>query len=73
MSSDDFRKSIPITIRLSIRVVHEIDELVREGLWPSRSEFIREAIRRFLIEVKYKLRKKMAEEKDVLELSEVII
>jgi len=37
-----------ITIRLPIWMIKAIDDLVQQGLYPNRSEFIREAIRSHL-------------------------
>ncbi|RLF59835.1 MAG: CopG family transcriptional regulator [Thermoplasmata archaeon] len=43
---------IPIQIRITRRVVEEIDELIRAGLYSTRSEFIRDAARKHLMSIK---------------------
>jgi len=47
--------NVSVTIRLPKTVVEQIDALVAQGYYPSRSEFVREAIRKHLLEVLQKL------------------
>jgi Arc/MetJ-type ribon-helix-helix transcriptional regulator len=39
---------IPVQVRITRKIVHEIDKLVLAGIYSSRSEFIRDAARRHL-------------------------
>jgi Arc/MetJ-type ribon-helix-helix transcriptional regulator len=43
-------KMVTVCVHLPKRVVEELDELVKEGEFPSRSEAIREAVKEFLEE-----------------------
>jgi hypothetical protein len=42
--------SIPVTSHIPVAVVERIDALIEKGLFENRSDFIREAARRLLIE-----------------------
>jgi Arc/MetJ-type ribon-helix-helix transcriptional regulator len=37
-----------VSVHLPRRVLEELDALVRSGVYPSRSEAVREALRRFI-------------------------
>lgn len=39
---------IPVQVRITRKIVEDIDKLVAAGLYSSRSEFIRDAARRHL-------------------------
>lgn len=39
-----------IQIRLTKKLVEELDKLVREGIYPNRSEAVRDAVRRLILE-----------------------
>lgn len=39
-----------IQIRLTKKLVEKIDELVKEGFYPNRSEAVRDAVRRLIVE-----------------------
>jgi Arc/MetJ-type ribon-helix-helix transcriptional regulator len=40
---------ITISLRLPKKILEEIDKVVKDGLFQSRSDFIREAIRQYLL------------------------
>ncbi len=46
------KSMILISMKIEKELLEEVDKVVREGLYSSRSEFIREAIRQLLIKVK---------------------
>jgi Arc/MetJ-type ribon-helix-helix transcriptional regulator len=45
---------ITVSLRLPKRVIEEVDRVVSEGMFQSRSDFIREAIRQYLIRLNEK-------------------
>jgi len=49
IAEEQMLRRIPVTIRLPRKVIEELDKLVAMGIYPSRSEAIRDAIRRLLI------------------------
>jgi len=53
---------IAITVRLNQAYLEAIDDLVGKGFYPNRSEFIREAVRKHLIETIEKLVKKVKQQ-----------
>jgi hypothetical protein len=42
--------SIPVTAHIPVTIVERIDTLIEKGLFENRSDFVREAVRRLLIE-----------------------
>ena len=44
-------KMIPVQVRISKRMIEKIDELVSYGIYSNRSEVIRDATRRLIIEM----------------------
>ncbi len=53
-----------ITIKITPRLTHELDDLIKKGWYANRSEAIRDAIRR-LVEVKRYRQMKSAIEEDI--------
>lgn len=45
---------ITVSLRLPKRIIEEVDKVVSEGMFQSRSDFIREAIRQYLIRLNEK-------------------
>jgi len=44
--------SIKVSARIPAKIVEEIDKLVQEGIFSNRSDFIKEAVRNYLRELK---------------------
>ncbi|MFN3804535.1 MAG: ribbon-helix-helix domain-containing protein [Pyrobaculum sp.] len=51
-----------ISVHVPRRMIEEIDELVRRGIFPSRSEAIRAALRDFLYKESFKTKPLIGEE-----------
>jgi Arc/MetJ-type ribon-helix-helix transcriptional regulator len=47
-------EAITVSLRLPKRVIEEVDKVVEQGFFQSRSDFIREAIRQYLIRLNEK-------------------
>ena len=66
-NSKKYERMVLISVHIPKQMLEELDELVREGRFPNRSEAIRVAIRDLLI--REKMRKKESEgEKDMLDV-----
>ncbi|MBL7206236.1 MAG: ribbon-helix-helix protein, CopG family [Candidatus Aenigmarchaeota archaeon] len=45
----------PVQVRLTEKILGELDRLVKEGSYPNRSEALRDAARRMLMELRKSL------------------
>ena len=63
--------TIKVSTRLPSRIVKEIDKLVESGLFTNRSDFIEEAVRQYLRELKKEELTK--EEKWVLDMVQPVL
>ena len=71
-NSKKYERTILISVHIPKQMLEELDELVREGRFPNRSEAIRAAIRDLLI--RERMRKKEGErEKDMLDVVRDVI